>query len=76
LQKRESGQQTRAEVAHSGVWDVWISTLCQPKAFPWGNNEVGIILLGEGLQTVPSGVGDHEHRPSYYKNRTRHGYDL
>jgi hypothetical protein len=64
LQNRESGAQTLAEATHGGAWDVSVSTPCQPKAFPWGNNEVGIILLGEGLQTVPSGVGDHEHRPS------------
>ena len=37
------------------------SRACQPKAFPGAKNEVGIILLGDGLQTVPRGVGDHEH---------------
>jgi hypothetical protein len=75
LQKSEASTQTRAEAAHGEAWDAIVSTAPQPEALSWGIDEVGIILLGEGLQTVPSGVGDHEHRPSCYKDRTRNAYD-
>jgi hypothetical protein len=59
LQKRESGAQALAEAAHAGAWDGVVWAHPQPNAFSRSNNEVGIILLGEGLQTIPSGVRDH-----------------
>src|SRR5215210_4244171 len=63
LHHRESAAQTLAKVADGGARSRLLTAPRQPKAFPWGEHEVSIILLGDSLQTVPRGVGDHERLP-------------
>ena len=63
MQHRESGAQLLTEALYGGTRGGLVSALDQPEAFPGGEHEVGINLPGNSLQTVPRGVGDHEHRP-------------
>src|SRR4051812_20301157 len=63
LAHRESGAQLLAEALHGGTRGGWVPAPRQPQSFSWGEHKIGIILLGDGLQTVPRGVSDHEYRP-------------